>query len=376
VLPQLNDINIKGFSTPETRWAKLGPYYAMFPIDFAFNVVEKYSKPGQSIIDPFAGRGSSVFAAGALNRKGIGIEINPVGWVYGKTKIAPTTKTRVLDRLEYIFDRRLDFLNDLKALPLFFRHCYCDNVLSFLLSARRNLDWRNRKIDRTLMAFLLLYLHGKLKEGLSNQMRMSKALGPEYCMNWWKEKNMLTPPEINPYKFLKQRIEWRYKVGKPKMTSCDFILGDSTKEIRKIGQKITSEDEKFSLLFTSPPYWSVTNYYADQWLRFWLLGGPTHPSYGRSKYEGRFHSKEFYKEMLHSVFSQLAPYMADNSTIYVRTDSRKFTFNTTLQLLQDIFSDYTVKWIDQPFPEKTQTSILGNSSKSKGEIDIVLQRFK
>ena len=37
---------VKGFKTPESRWARFGPYYAMFPLDFAFEVVEKYSKKG------------------------------------------------------------------------------------------------------------------------------------------------------------------------------------------------------------------------------------------------------------------------------------------------------------------------------------------
>ena len=58
--------NIRGNSNAVTRWAKFGPYYAMFPIDFAFDVVSKYSKKGDYIIDPFAGRFSSVYAGGVF----------------------------------------------------------------------------------------------------------------------------------------------------------------------------------------------------------------------------------------------------------------------------------------------------------------------
>lgn len=78
----------KGFSTAEARWARFGPYYAMFPLEFAFNVVEEYSKEGDYIIDPFAGRCSSIYAGGVLGRNSLGIEINPVGWLYGKSKTA------------------------------------------------------------------------------------------------------------------------------------------------------------------------------------------------------------------------------------------------------------------------------------------------
>ena len=66
----------KGFKTAEGRWARFGPYYAMFPLEFAFEVVDKYSKKGDYIIDPFAGRCSSIYAGGVLERNSLGIEIN------------------------------------------------------------------------------------------------------------------------------------------------------------------------------------------------------------------------------------------------------------------------------------------------------------
>ena len=69
--------NLKGFSNAITRWAKFGPYYAMFPIEFAFNIVEKYSKQGDYIIDPFAGRCSSVYASGVLDRNSLGGAFQP-----------------------------------------------------------------------------------------------------------------------------------------------------------------------------------------------------------------------------------------------------------------------------------------------------------
>jgi len=78
---------IRGHSTAESRWARLGPYYAMFPLDFAFDIVEEYSKKGDYIFDPFAGRFSSIFAGSVCERKGLGIEINPVGWLYGRVKL-------------------------------------------------------------------------------------------------------------------------------------------------------------------------------------------------------------------------------------------------------------------------------------------------
>src|SRR5687767_8526958 len=98
--------NVNGSSTAISRWATFGPYYAMFPIDFAFEIVDKHSDVGDFLIDPFAGRFSSVFAGAALGRNSVGIEINPVGWLYGKVKAHPSQQEAVLNRLLEIYKLR------------------------------------------------------------------------------------------------------------------------------------------------------------------------------------------------------------------------------------------------------------------------------
>ena len=186
--------NIKGNSTAETRWAKFGPYYAMFPIDFAFKVINEYSKAGDYILDPFAGRFSSVYAGGVLGRHSVGIEISPIGWLYGNIKLNPVPKENVKDRLLDIYNQRNDFAEHAEQMNEFFQLCYCNDVLRFLLSARENLNWQNDQTDATLMAIILVHLHGKIGEGLSNQMRQTKAMGYGYSINWWKNNGFTTPP--------------------------------------------------------------------------------------------------------------------------------------------------------------------------------------
>lgn len=364
---------VKGFKTPESRWARLGPYYAMFPLDFAFEVVEKYSKEGDRIIDPFAGRGSSIYAGSVLGRQSSGIEINPVGWLYGTVKLRPACKESTLNRLQEIYRKRNYFKRAIESIPEFYRMCYCDEVLKFLLAARKDLDWKNQKIDATLMSFLLVHLHGKLGEGLSNQMRMTKAMGPQYSLNWWKTHKMTKPPQINPFEFIKKRIEWRYKKGIPHQTESHVILGDSTLELEKMVQNLPKSRNQFSLLFTSPPYCSVTDYHTDQWLRLWLLGGSLLPKSSQERYKGRFVSKENYYNLLDKVFRNCAVLMAEDSTVYVRTDTRAFTFNSTLEILKKYFPDHTVEIVKKPCGE-TQTQMLGNTTNSPGEIDIILTK--
>ena len=195
------------------RWAAVGPYYAMFPLEFAFDIVNEYSEPGQLVLDPFAGRASSVFAAATQDRTGLGIEINSLGWVYAQTKLQPASQRNVEKRLKSLVDMSQACVQEPMELPEFFRMCYSPKVLNFLITARNELKWKRSKVDRTLMGLLLIHLHGKLGEGLSNQMRQTKAMGPKYSIDWWRKNNLITPPEISIEDFLLERIRRRYSKG-------------------------------------------------------------------------------------------------------------------------------------------------------------------
>lgn len=368
---KINDI-VKGYKTPESRWARFGPYYAMFPLDFAFEVIDKYSKKGDFIIDPFAGRCSSIYAGGVLGRASLGIEINPVGWLYGTVKLQPADKKEVIDRLLAIYSKRNYYKRAIERMPIFYRMCYCDEVLKFLLAARKHLNWKISRVDATLMSILLVYLHGKLGEGLSNQMSMTKAMGINYCVNWWEKKKLTKPPEINPLNFFIKRLDWRYEKGIPSVYGSRVIFGDSTVELEHIVKRAKKTDIRFSLLFTSPPYCSVTNYHTDQWLRLWLLGGPETTKSIQEKYKGRFICKDDYRNLLDTVFGNCAALMSEKSTIYVRTDRREFTFNSTLEILRNHFPKHTVEINNKPFTKRTQTQICGNSSTENGELDIIM----
>ena len=364
--------------TAESIWAHFGPYYAMFPLSFAFSVVNKYSKEGDVILDPFAGRFTSIYAGAVLNRKGIGIEINPVGWLFGNAKLHPAEKEDVVSRLNEIYRRRNYYKKKANAMPEFYHICFCDEVLKFLLSARKNLDWRRNPVDATLMAFLLVYLHGKKGQSLSNQMRITKSMGMDYSIAWWKKNGMEVPPQINPFEYMLGRINWRYKKGIPCVATNSVVLGDSTIELDNFSKKINEDKEKISLLFTSPPYCAITDYYADQWLRLWLLGGSEKLVYSKEKYKGRFEKQDEYYELLDTVFSKCAKLMSDDAIICVRTDARKFTLETTLEVLKKNFPDYSLSKRVSKLKKSSmsQTTLYGNKSSKPAEVDIIMKRIK
>lgn len=358
------------FQTAIDRWAGVGPYYAMFPLDFAYEVIKTYTQPGDRILDPFVGRGSSIYAAAAEGRSGCGIEINPVGWIYSSVKLCPTTPGRVMHRLREIGHEAIGICVQKSDLPEFFEWAYSPEVLRFLLAARASLQWRKSKVDRTLMAFILVHLHGKRNSSLSNQMRDSKSMAPDYSVRWWAERKM-EPPKIDPVSFLEQRIEWRYKKGRPDFPG-DVLLGDSVRILNARYQRRALE-ASFDMLFTSPPYLGVTNYHYDQWLRLWMLGqSPLPKSRPSSRWRGRFNSKASYLSLLSSVFDGAKKYMTDEAVVVVRTDAREFTRAATVDALNQSFPNKELVEQIRPFTSVTQTALYGDSSAKPGEVDIIM----
>ena len=355
------------------RWQGIGPYYAMFPTHFADGVVADHTKPGDIVLDPFAGRGTAVFSAAHQGRQGIGLEINPVGWVYGKTKLGPAAQPEVAKRFREIGELAGGYGDVAGALPEFFAHCFSARVRRYLMAARENLDWRASRVDRTVMALMLVYLHGKQGAALSNQMRQTKSMAPDYAVRWWRERG-LVPPDLDPVDFLVSRLRWRYARGLPTIDGSEMYLADSEQEMTLIDLRLRERDAKVRLLFTSPPYFKLTNYHYDQWLRLWLLGGPPNANRvpGTSDLRGKFENMARYRLLLANVFGGAASLMAPESVVYVRTGLGEETYEVTLQVLREVFPGHQLETQPRPYSKPTQTQLFGDSGVKKGEIDIVL----
>lgn len=364
--------NGKTFGTAAKRWEGIGPYYAMFPTRFADAVVEEHTAAGDTVLDPFAGRGTAIFSATALGRRGFGIEISPVGWVYAKAKLGPAPLEQVEERLLAIAEAASQYAEEARSLPTFFEKCFSPFVRRFLLAARDGLDWRKRPCDRTLMAILMVYLHGKEGQALSNQMRQTKAMSPHYAIRWWAE-NGRTPPDLDVVEFMQQRIRWRYAKGVVEAHGSQVFLGNSIGLLPRLERRLDEDGvPKAKLLLTSPPYFGVTNYYYDQWLRLWLLGFETDAYVARGPYQGRFTHPNRYKNLLMKVFYRAAKVVADDAVVYVRTSKDPFTKQATLNALLSAFPRKRLDERSQPFRKPTQTHLFGDRTPKGGEVDLIL----
>jgi hypothetical protein len=345
----------------------------MFPSAFADEVVIAHTQPGDLVLDPFAGRGTAIFSAARQGRHAVGIEINPVGYVYAQSKIAPASQGAVERRLRQIQTAAGDFASDAECLPPFFERCFSRSVRQFLLSARAQLDWRRRRTDRTLMAFLLIYLHGKSGAALSNQMRQTKAMSPQYATRWWLERNM-DPPELDPSEFLRPRIAWRYAKGQPVVAKSRMYLDDSRTRLNALGHQVANEGlQRAKLLLTSPPYFGITNYHYDQWLRLWLLGGQPNALLEGNARAGKFESPGRYNALLDTVFGLSAALIRDDATVYVRTDAREASYVPTRRALLLAFPGKRLLEVKRPMAAKGQTGLFGGVQRvSGGDVDLIL----
>ncbi len=235
------------------RWAGVGPYYAMFPVPFANRVVRRFTSPGDVVLDPFAGRGTAVFSAAAQGRRGIGVEINPVGWLYARCKLRPASKEAVSRRYEELAKLSTQYRDSAKDLPSFFHSCFHSAALRFLLAARHQLSWRQVDVDATAMALILVYLHGKHDASFSNQMRQTKSMSPGYALRWWRERR-LKPPVIDPVEFLRKRLEWRYAKGVPDLGESHIYLGVSNCHLQAIKLRWQYPRKTALILLTSLSY--------------------------------------------------------------------------------------------------------------------------
>ena len=345
------------------RWVRLGPYYAMFPVEFVTTTIIRHGRPGRAVIDPFCGRGTVPFVAMTMGLPAIAAEINPVAWVYSRTKVDPhASLKRVKNRIAEVGESSNE--NDGRAEDEFQEMAFCCSALRFINAARRELDWRRSRLDRTVAALLLQHLHDKRGRGLSNQLRHSRSMDPAYCVRWWRSKGLEQPPEIDACTFLQRRAEWRYARGVPKRARIkrpQVALGDAARILPRNGVKA-------GLVLTSPPYRGVTNYRADSWLRLWALGvGCCRPDW---RTDQKFENAERYEKTLSACFGATLKRTSDDAVWCVRSDARPRTREVVVRVLNQLLPDHQLLENPAPYRTATQTALYGDKTTKPGEMDL------
>src|SRR3954470_8754739 len=74
-------------------------YLASFPAALTHAFIARYSRPGDVVLDPFSGRGTTPLQACAEGRVGVGNDLNPFAHLLTAAKVEPATRADALTRL-------------------------------------------------------------------------------------------------------------------------------------------------------------------------------------------------------------------------------------------------------------------------------------
>jgi hypothetical protein len=308
------------------RFHSICPYFAMFPESF----VEKHliwSKPGDLVLDPFSGRGTTVFQSLLSDRQALGGDTNQVAVCISRAKADPPKLDAVLDRLTEL---ERGFRGGPKASfgpeeREFFDLCFAQDTLTQVLYLRDRLDWRSRRTDRMIAALALGCLHGESHRSpwvFSNRMPRTISTKPAYSVRWWQERRCY-PPKRDVFSILRSVAGYRYESELPVRRGRVAAV-----DVRRIAGAFADCKRKVSLVITSPPYLDTTNYREDQWLRLWFLGGASQPE-RRENTDDRHRRAEDYWAFLREAWKGIGPLLKDGAHLVVRIGGKRLENETT-----------------------------------------------
>ena len=293
------------------------PYFTMFPLEYPLRVLRAHRRDEAVVMDPFCGRGTTLFAARKLAMPARGIDSSPIAVAIARAKLAAICAEKVLELARgYV----ASYADEEVPENAFFDAAFHPTVLKHLCAIRRGLLSVGRETDTTvvLRAAMLGCLHGPMNKAperrayFSNQMPRTFSSKPDYSVRYWQEKR-LEAPRVDVFKVLKLKLD-RLEAAPLARTGSiyDVRHGDS-----QSAASLPTANRDFSVVVTSPPYYGMRTYVEDQWLRNWFLGGPDHVVYAQSV-QLEHTGQDVFAASLGRVWKNMARSGADSLDMYVR----------------------------------------------------------
>lgn len=239
----------------------------MFPPSLPHVLVRWLSEAGDTVFDPFSGRGTVPLEACLLGRRGLGMDANPLAWILSSAKVNPPSRSALVKR---VADLRSAFDPD-PALdhPDHIRMLFQPATLAALSWLRTELDQRNQ-VDAFILAMLLGMLHRNADRsgnprGLTVAMPNTFAMAPGYVRNYI-DTHRLSPPTVDVFELLSRRSE---SVSLP---TVGFTKGRAWMGDAEVLSAWPMGEVSPRLILSSPPYLEVIRYGKFNWIRLWLLG--------------------------------------------------------------------------------------------------------
>jgi hypothetical protein len=306
------------------RFYALCPYFAMFPESFAAYWINRLTKPSDTVLDPFSGRGTTALTALLSGREAISCDVNDVAICLTKAKTIPPSLSRLRARISDLRDefRAARWTAAAAEMDEFFHHAYARSTLSQLLFLREKLNWKISRTDNMIAALILGSLHGEATSSryLSNQMPRTISTKPRYSVKFWKSRKLVAPKR-DAFAILWHMADFRYASIPPEGRS--IVLHTDMRNLPTVLD--TSKNRVIRCAVTSPPYLNVTSFEEDQWLRLWFLGGPSYPKKGALSRDDRHITGDNYWSFISDMWRSLGAVMGSGSHVVVRIGSRKLS---------------------------------------------------
>ena len=284
-MPAINASEYKQHSYREfSKIHQMTAYLAMFPPNLPHYFIERFSKVGDLVFDPFSGRGTTAFEACRMGRIGIGNDLNPLAICLTKSKVnIPTNKQDIFKRLKELERQYKPSNTNIKDISSDIKMLYDESTtLPQLVFLRQNLN-KKCKVDIFILGILTGLMHGKHRKNgtsiyCSIDMPNTFSMSPNYVRNFIKS-HKLTKPKQNVFMLLEQRISDILKAQESTLKSLSnykegfCFESDALKSSAKVAKKYGKNS--IQLIITSPPYLKNIHYGKYNWIRLWLLNEDT-----------------------------------------------------------------------------------------------------
>ena len=248
-------------SSTECSLHQLSPYIGKIKSSIAADLIERYSAPGDLVVDPFAGAGTIPFEAATRGRRALGADISPYARILAQAKLAPPPS---LDAALALAEEALDEsarlpVPDLREVPAWVRRFYHPKTLR---EALRFAEVCRRPGNEFLMACFLGILHHQRPGFLSYP---SSHLVPYLRTRQFPKQAF---PEMYAYRPLRPRL-----LAKVRRSYRRFTMPQrrAVQPFRQTPVEQLTLPRQFGALITSPPYMNALDYGRDNRLRLWFI---------------------------------------------------------------------------------------------------------
>jgi len=291
-------------------------YLASFPASLVHAFIARYSRPGDVVLDPFSGRGTTPLQACAEGRIGVGNDLNPFAHLLTAAKVDPPSEAEARLRLATL---RIAWAGEATerertapdGLPLEVELAFHPRTLAQLLFLRSSLRLADRT-DRFLAAAITGILHGKSASYLSEVMPNTFSMAPRYVRDFIARTEFRSP-ERDAFDLLERKLGRLFRQSPPDRRGV-ALLGDARDAGVRARDALRERGlpDRARLVVASPPYLRVVKYGYYNWLRTWFLGFDAQ-AIDRALDDA--HHREPYLLFMRDVLAGLREVLADDAIV-------------------------------------------------------------